>query len=147
MRKVVFLTSEILELEDVFSTVRYDGDYGFDELLAGGGASSDGEVVAYLAENGTWHTMLPGIIRGALWNMTMPQILKLLAGRHRIIYIAATDGRYSELWLWEMVLTAWEPGRCIWISKLPWMIGLEASASSNLTLPSATRLPLRFWQN
>ena len=70
MRKVVFLTSEILELEDVFSTVRYDGDYGFDELLVGGGASSDGEVVAYLAENGTWNTMLPGIIRGVLWNMT-----------------------------------------------------------------------------
>ena len=39
--------------------------------------------------------MLLGIIRGALWNMTMPQILKLLAGRPRIIYIAATDGRYG----------------------------------------------------
>ena len=39
--------------------------------------------------------MLLGIIRGALWNMTMPQILKLLAGRPRIVYIAATDGRYG----------------------------------------------------
>ena len=39
--------------------------------------------------------MLLGIIRGALWNMTMPQILKLLAGRPRILYIAATDGRYG----------------------------------------------------
>ena len=70
MRKVVFLTSEILELEDVFSTVRYDGDYGFDELLVGGGASSDGEEVTYLAENGTCNTMQTGIIRGALWNLT-----------------------------------------------------------------------------
>lgn len=43
--------SEIAELEDGFSTVRYDGDYGFDEFLAGGGASSDGEVVEYLANN------------------------------------------------------------------------------------------------
>lgn len=44
-------TSEIVELEDGFSTVRYDGDYGFNEFLAGGGASSDGEVVEYLANN------------------------------------------------------------------------------------------------
>ena len=42
-----------------------------------------------------WYTVLSGIIRGALWNMTMPQILKLLAGRPRILYIAATDGRYG----------------------------------------------------
>lgn len=44
-------TSEIVELEDGFSAVRYDGDYGFDGFLAGGGASSDGEVVEYLANN------------------------------------------------------------------------------------------------
>lgn len=44
-------TSEIVELEDGFSAVRYDGTYGFDEFLAGGGASSDGEVVEYLADS------------------------------------------------------------------------------------------------
>ena len=44
-------TSEIVELENGFSAVRYDGDYGFDGFLAGGGASSDGEVVEYLASN------------------------------------------------------------------------------------------------
>ncbi len=44
-------TSEIVELENGFSAVRYDGDYGFDGFLAGGGASSDGEVVEYLANN------------------------------------------------------------------------------------------------
>ena len=44
-------TSEIVELEDGFSAVRYDGDYGFDDFLAQGGASSDGEVVEYLANN------------------------------------------------------------------------------------------------
>lgn len=47
----ISLTSEIAELEDGFSAVRYDGNYGFDEFLAGGGASSDGEVVEYLANN------------------------------------------------------------------------------------------------
>lgn len=44
-------TSEITQLEEGFSTVRYDRDYGFDEFLSQGGASSDGEVVKYLAEN------------------------------------------------------------------------------------------------
>ena len=39
--------------------------------------------------------MLLGIIRGALWDMSMPQILRLLSGGLRILYIAATDGRYG----------------------------------------------------
>lgn len=43
--------SEIEELEDGFSAVRYDGNYGFDEFLAGGGAASEAEVVGYLADN------------------------------------------------------------------------------------------------
>lgn len=44
-------TTEIMELEDGFSAVRYDGDYGFEGFLAQGGAASDGDVVRYLAEN------------------------------------------------------------------------------------------------
>ena len=48
---LVSSTLEIVELEDGFSAVRYDGDYGFDEFLVQGGASSDGEVIAYLADN------------------------------------------------------------------------------------------------
>ncbi|MGI6009968.1 MAG: carcinine hydrolase/isopenicillin-N N-acyltransferase family protein [Ruminococcus sp.] len=43
--------SEIEELENGFSAVRYNGDYGFDGFLIGGGAASDGEVVRYLADN------------------------------------------------------------------------------------------------
>lgn len=39
--------------------------------------------------------MLLGIIRAALWDMSMPQILRLLAGKPRIVYVAATDGRYG----------------------------------------------------
>ena len=48
---MITLSSEITQLEDGFSAVRYDGDYGFDEFLSQGGASSDGEVVKYLADN------------------------------------------------------------------------------------------------
>ncbi len=44
-------TAEIVELEDGLLTVRHDGDYGFDAFLAKGGASSDGEVIEYLASS------------------------------------------------------------------------------------------------
>lgn len=40
--------ADIQELEDGFSTVRFDGDYAFDAFLEQGGASSDGEVIAFL---------------------------------------------------------------------------------------------------
>ena len=39
-------TEEIVEYEEGFSVVRYDGDYGFDAFLAQGGAFSDGERAA-----------------------------------------------------------------------------------------------------
>lgn len=48
---VVTPSAEIVELENGFSVVRHDGDDGFDGFLSQGGASSDGEVVSYLAEN------------------------------------------------------------------------------------------------
>lgn len=42
---------EIMELEDGFSAVRYNGNYGFEEFLSGGGAASDREVMEFLARN------------------------------------------------------------------------------------------------
>lgn len=45
------LGNSIMDLEPGLSAVRYDGDYGFDGFLEQGGASSDREVVQYLAEN------------------------------------------------------------------------------------------------
>lgn len=47
----IVLTEEIMELEEGLFAVRYDGNYGFDEFLSGGGASSDGEVIGFLIEN------------------------------------------------------------------------------------------------
>lgn len=47
----ITLTEEIMELEEGFFAVRYDGDYGFDRFLSEGGASSDQEVVSFLTEN------------------------------------------------------------------------------------------------
>lgn len=47
----VELTEKIAELEDGLSAVRYEGDYGFEAFLSGGGASSDREVAGFLIEN------------------------------------------------------------------------------------------------
>lgn len=47
----VLLTNEIRELENGLSAVKYEGDYAFDAFLSAGGASSDREVIGFLAEN------------------------------------------------------------------------------------------------
>ena len=45
-----FITAanSIEKLEDSLYAMEYDGDYGFDAFLAGGGAASDSEVASYL---------------------------------------------------------------------------------------------------
>lgn len=58
-------------------------------------SGSTGTPGYFLYDTNAWNSMLLGIIRGALWDMSMPQILKLLAKGPRIAYIAATDGRYG----------------------------------------------------
>lgn len=58
-------------------------------------SGSTGKPGYFVYDEKAWHQMLLGIIRAALWNMSMPQILGLLMKRPRIVYIAATDGRYG----------------------------------------------------
>lgn len=58
-------------------------------------SGSTGTPGYFVYDEDAWSQMLVGIIRAALWDMTMPQILKLLWKGPRIVYIAATDGRYG----------------------------------------------------
>lgn len=58
-------------------------------------SGSTGKPGYFIYDEAAWSQMLSGIIRGALWGMTMPQIIRLLIKRPRILYIAATDGRYG----------------------------------------------------
>lgn len=58
-------------------------------------SGSTGTPGYFVYDEKAWNQMLLGIIRAALWGMTMPQILKLLWKGPRIVYIAATDGRYG----------------------------------------------------
>lgn len=58
-------------------------------------SGSTGTPGYFVYDEKAWSRMLVGIIRAALWDMTMPEILKLLWRGPRIVYIAATDGRYG----------------------------------------------------
>ena len=49
--KSITPTSEIISLADGLSTVNYTGDYGFNDFLKQGGASSDSEVMEFLTEH------------------------------------------------------------------------------------------------
>lgn len=58
-------------------------------------SGSTGKPGYFVYDEAAWQSMLLGIVRGALWGMSMPQIIKLLLKVPRIVYIAATDGRYG----------------------------------------------------
>lgn len=58
-------------------------------------SGSTGKPGFFVYDEHAWGQMLLGIIRGALWDMSAIDILKLLIARPRIAYIAATDGRYG----------------------------------------------------
>lgn len=58
-------------------------------------SGSTGKPGYFVYDNEAWSSMLIGIIRAALWGMSIPQILKFLVNKPRIAYIAATDGRYG----------------------------------------------------
>lgn len=47
---LIELTSQIQRLDGGLSAVKFEGDYGFDEFLENGGASSDSDVVEFLSE-------------------------------------------------------------------------------------------------
>lgn len=46
----IALTSGIKQLEDDFMAVRHDAEYGFDDFIKQGGASSDAEVIEFLTD-------------------------------------------------------------------------------------------------
>ncbi|MBR1422736.1 MAG: phenylacetate--CoA ligase family protein [Ruminococcus sp.] len=58
-------------------------------------SGSTGLPAYFLYDNRAWDTMLIGIIRAALWNMSMPEILRFKQQNPKILYIAAVDGRYG----------------------------------------------------
>ena len=58
-------------------------------------SGSTGKPGYFIYDQDAWEEMLLGIVRGALWGMSISQIVKLLSKRPNILYIAATQGRYG----------------------------------------------------
>ncbi len=63
--KEVALTGEVQELEKGLSSVQYEGDYGFDDFLSGGGAASDQEVLDFLTETLLSEADADGLVFGS----------------------------------------------------------------------------------
>lgn len=58
-------------------------------------SGSTGKPGYFLYDEAAWSRMLLGIVRGALWGMTNGELARLLVQRPRVLYVAATDGRYG----------------------------------------------------
>lgn len=58
-------------------------------------SGSTGKPVYFLYDDYAWDYMLIGMIRAALWDMSIFQILKYILTEPKILYAAATDGRYG----------------------------------------------------
>ena len=68
----------------------YAGEY---HVVHSSGSTGTPRYFAY--DRKAWEAAQCGIIRGALFGMRFREILRLLQGGVRILYIAATDGRYA----------------------------------------------------
>ncbi len=58
-------------------------------------SGSTGKPGYFIYDNFAWDSMITGMLRAALWGMSMGEILKFLIKGPRILYVAATDGRYG----------------------------------------------------
>lgn len=58
-------------------------------------SGSTGKPCYFVYDENAWNTILIGIIRGALWEMTKKDIYRLMKKHPKILYVAATDGRYA----------------------------------------------------
>lgn len=87
------LTQEEMRQFDLEETVNRKAFKGKYHVVHSSG--STGKPGYFLYDEAAWNSMLLGIIRGALWKLSMLQTLKLLTSGPRIIYLAATDGRYG----------------------------------------------------
>lgn len=80
--------------------IRFDADAERENCFLGKyhvvhSSGSTGTPNYFVYDKKAWSTVILGILRGALWDMSLWNIVRLLAGRPRVLYIAATDGRYG----------------------------------------------------
>ena len=78
----------------------FDEKSSLEEKTLGGyhvvhSSGSTGKPGYFLYDEKAWEDMLIGIIRGALWDMNLMKIWNLLRKRPKVLFVAATDGRYG----------------------------------------------------
>ena len=79
----------------------FDSSENADKKTLGGkyhlihSSGSTGKPGYFLYDNNAWDAMLIGIIRAALWDLSMLEIFQLKLSKPKILYIAAADGRYA----------------------------------------------------
>lgn len=78
----------------------FDLDSTSDELFKGKyhivHSSGSSEKPGYFVyDKQAWRSMLIGMVRGALWEKSIFGIIKYMLKKPKIVYIAATDGRYG----------------------------------------------------
>lgn len=90
------VTVKELNQEDLrhFDATNKEGNF-LNEYHLVHSSGSTGEPGFFVYDEEAWEMMLAGILRGALWNLSFFEIIKLLCGGLRIVYIAATNGRYG----------------------------------------------------
>ncbi len=80
---------------------RFDANSQSNETLFAGkyhvvhSSGSTGKPGYFVYDVPAWNEMLAGIVRGGLWNYSIFDIFKTLANDPRVLFIAATDGRYG----------------------------------------------------
>ncbi|MDO4554578.1 MAG: phenylacetate--CoA ligase family protein [Lachnospiraceae bacterium] len=77
------------------TNARTDREAYLDQYHVVHSSGSTGKPGYFIYDNKAWNGMLLGIIRGALWGLSIFQIIRLLLSRPRVLYIAATDGSYG----------------------------------------------------
>lgn len=80
---------------------RFDAEASMEEKTFKGNyhvvhsSGSTGKPGYFIYDEMAWDAMIAGMIRGALWGMSVGEILRFLVKGPRILYVAATDGRYG----------------------------------------------------
>lgn len=87
------LTQDSIRAFDESGTVNRKPYLGKYHIVHSSGSTGKPGYFAY--DETAWAYMLLGITRAALWDMSMGEIIRLLLSRPRVVYIAATDGRYG----------------------------------------------------
>jgi len=87
------ITQEALRQFDEGNTDKGQNFLGKYHIVHSSGSTGTPRYFVY--DGKAWEQMLTGIVRGGLWDVSVARFLKWYTSHPRILFIAATDGRYG----------------------------------------------------